>query len=211
MKHFLLIDDHEIIRSGVQNVLEAIFSPCKIYEADNETSALLALERRSYDLIIMDVQIPDSDMAGLMEYIKTHYPNASVLMFSMLSENIYAKQFLKAGAMGFVSKSASVPDLKKAIELVLDGHQYIGETLVKQLAGERGMRQTSNPFNKLSAREFQIATLLINGKKSIEISKLFAITPSTIATHKMHLFEKLRVSNLPELLELARLYKLHVK
>ncbi len=210
MKNFLLIDDHEIVRSGVKNVLQEIFRPCEIYEANNEKSALQELKIRTYDLVIMDVQMPDTDTAGLMEYIKTRYPAARVLMFSMSPENVYAKRFLKAGAMGFISKNAGLAELKKAVELVLNNRKYISENLAEQLAAEIGTQQPSNPFDKLSAREFEIATLLITGKSGSEISDLLSINSSTVGTHKARLFEKLGVNNLPELIEVARIYKLHL-
>ncbi len=210
MKNFLLIDDHEIVRSGVKNVLQEIFKPCGIYEANNEKTALLELKSRKYDLIIMDVQMPDTDTAGLMEYIKTRYPDAKVLMFSMSAENVYAKRFLKAGAMGFVSKNAGLDELKKAVEQVLNDRKYISENLADQLAGDIGRLQPSNPFDKLSAREFEIATLLISGRSGSEISDLLSINSSTVGTHKARLFEKLGVGNLPELIEMARIYKLNL-
>ena len=154
--------------------------------------------------------MPDTDTAGLMEYIKTRYPGARVLMFSMSAENVYAKRFLKAGAMGFVSKNAGLVELKKAVELVLNDRKYISESLAEQLAGEIGSQQPSNPFDKLSAREFEIATLLMTGKSGSEISEMLSINSSTVGTHKARLFEKLGVSNLPELIEVARIYKLNL-
>ncbi|MBC7687775.1 MAG: response regulator transcription factor [Aquabacterium sp.] len=209
MKNFLLIDDHEIVRSGVKNVLQALFKPCEIYEAKDEKSVLSELKARSYDLVIMDVQMPDTDTAGLMDYIKTRYPDLKVLMFSMSAENVYAKRFLKAGAMGFVSKNSGLTELKKAIELVLNDRKYISEDLAEQLAGEIGSKQPNNPFDKLSAREFEIANLLILGKSGSDISELLSINSSTVGTHKARLFEKLHVSNLAELIEVARIYKLN--
>jgi len=209
MKNFLLIDDHEIVRSGVKNVLQELFKPCEIFEANDEKTALSQLKARKYDLVIMDVQMPDTDTAGLMEYIKTRYADIKVLMFSMSSENVYAKRFLKAGAMGFVSKNAGLTELKKAVELVLNDRKYISENLAEQLAAEIGSSQPNNPFDKLSAREFEIANLLIAGKSGSEISELLSINSSTVGTHKSRLFEKLGVSNLPELIEVARIYKLN--
>ena len=206
---FLLIDDHEIVRSGVKNVLQELFKPCEIYEAKDEKSALNQLKERKYDLVIMDVQIPDTDTAGLMEYIKTRYADLRVLMFSMSSENVYAKRFLKAGAMGFVSKNSGLTELKKAVELVLNDRKYISESLAEQLAGEIGSQQPFNPFDKLSAREFEIAGLLMAGKSGNEISALLSINSSTVGTHKARLFEKLNINNLPELIEVARIYKLN--
>ena len=209
MKNFLLIDDHEIVRSGVKNVLMELFKPCDIFEAKDEKSALTQLKTRKYDLVIMDVQMPDTDTAGLMEYIKTRYADTRVLMFSMSSENVYAKRFLKAGAMGFVSKNAGLTELRKAVELVLNDRKYISETLAEQLAAEIGSAQPNNPFDKLSAREFEIANLLMAGKSGSEISELLSINSSTVGTHKARLFEKLGVNNLPELIEVARIYKLN--
>lgn len=209
MKNFLLIDDHEIVRSGVKNVLQELFKPCEIYEANDEKSALNQLKAHKYDLVIMDVQMPGTDTAGLMEYIKTRYADIKVLMFSMSSENVYAKRFLKAGAMGFVSKNAGLTELKKAVELVLNNRKYISENLAEQLAAEIGSEQPNNPFDKLSAREFEIANLLITGKSGSQISELLSINSSTVGTHKARLFEKLGVSNLPELIEVARIYKLN--
>lgn len=206
---FLLIDDHEIVRSGVKNVLQELFKPCEIYEAKDEKSALIQLKERKYDLVIMDVQMPDTDTAGLMEYIKTRYADLRVLMFSMSSENVYAKRFLKAGAMGFVSKNSGLTELKKAVELVLNDRKYISESLAEQLAGEIGSQQPFNPFDKLSAREFEIASLLMGGKSGNEISALLSINSSTVGTHKARLFEKLNINNLPELIEVARIYKLN--
>lgn len=209
MKKFLLIDDHEIVRAGVKNVLQEIFKPCEIAEANDEKSALSQLKANKFDLVIMDVQIPETDTAGLMEYIKTRYPETKVLMFSMSVENVYAKRFLKAGAMGFVSKNAGLTELKKAVDLVLSDRKYISETLAEHLASEIGRVQPSNPFDKLSAREFEIATLLMTGKSGSEISELLAINSSTVGTHKARLFDKLGVHNLPELIEVARIYKLN--
>ncbi|MCW3093049.1 MAG: hypothetical protein JWP81_4118 [Ferruginibacter sp.] len=209
MKNFLLIDDHEIVRSGVKNVLQELFKPCEIYEANDEKSALSQLKAHAYDLVIMDVQMPGTDTAGLMEYIKTRYADTRVLMFSMSSENVYAKRFLKAGAMGFVSKNSGLLELKKAVELVLNNRKYISENLAEQLATEIGSEQPNNPFDKLSAREFEIANLLMTGKSGSQISELLSINSSTVGTHKARLFEKLGVTNLPELIEVARIYKLN--
>ncbi|MEO6548268.1 MAG: response regulator transcription factor [Ferruginibacter sp.] len=209
MKNFLLIDDHEIVRSGVKNVLQELFKPCDIFEANDEKSALTQLKAHTYDLVIMDVQMPGTDTAGLMEYIKTRYADTRVLMFSMSSENVYAKRFLKAGAMGFVSKNSGLLELKKAVELVLNNRKYISENLAEQLAAEIGSEQPNNPFDKLSAREFEIANLLMTGKSGSQISELLSINSSTVGTHKARLFEKLGVTNLPELIEVARIYKLN--
>ncbi len=209
VKNFLLIDDHEIVRSGVKTVLLELFKPCEIFEASNEREALVQLKARKYDLIIMDVQMPDTDSAGLLKNIKIKTPEVKVLVFSMSAENLYAKRFMKLGAMGFVTKNSGLSELIKAINLALNNRKYISEAFAEILAGEVGDEKSNNPFESLSSREFEIVSLIIHGKSLNEISDLLSIHSSTVSTHKSRLFEKLGVKNLPELLELARAFNLN--
>ncbi len=209
MKNFLLIDDHEIVRSGVKTVLLELFKPCEIFEASNEKEALDQLKARKYDLVIMDVQMPDTDSAVLLKNIKIKTPEVKVLVFSMSAENLYAKRFMKLGAMGFVTKNSGLSELIKAINLALNNRKYISEAFAEILAGEVGDEKSNNPFESLSSREFEIVSLIIHGKSLNEISDLLSIHSSTVSTHKSRLFEKLGVKNLPELLELARAFNLN--
>ncbi len=206
MKKFLLIDDHFVVRSGVKGLLAELYKPCEIYEADDSDKAVQQLKQRSYDLIIMDVQIPQNDMLGLMEFVHIKYPDAKVLMFSMSPENIYAKRFLKAGAKGFLSKDATFDETLKAINLVLNNRKYISDTLAERLAEDTYSDATGNPFDKLSAREFEIAAMLLNGQSLSEMGRLLNLQASTIGTHKAKLFKKMNVSNVLQLKELASIY-----
>ena len=208
MKNFLLIDDHQIIRSGVKNILLELYKPCEVFEAENEATATEQLKLREYDLIIMDVQMPDSDTAGLMEYIKTVYPNAKVLIFSMTAETIYAKRFLKAGAMGFVTKNSGLTELQKAIDMILNNRIYMSNHLLEQLVVDLGgNNKVNDPFEKLSSREIESVSLLTSGKSLTEIAEVLSLAISTVGTYKARLFEKLKVNNLVELIEMWRLYR----
>ena len=207
VKKFLLVDDHFVVRSGMHGLLTEIFMPCEVHEANNGESAIEKLKEDTYDLIIMDIQMPNTDTLGFMEYIHTRYPQARVLIYSMSAENIYAKRFLKAGAKGFISKDALLEEIKKAINLILNGRKYVSESFAQSLA-EESFTNNSNPFNKLSSREFEIFTLLISGQPIKEISKILNINTSTVGTHKARLLEKLSVSNILELKELANSYNL---
>src|SRR3954463_11383210 len=138
MKHFLLIDDHVVVRSGIKILLSEIYKPAEIDEAHDGDSALSLLKENKYDLVMLDIQMPKTDTFGLMEYIKVKYPSLKVLMFSMSPENIYAKRFLKAGAKGFLSKDAPLEEIKKAIDMVMNGRKYISESLMEMLAENPG-------------------------------------------------------------------------
>jgi len=208
MKKFLLVDDHAIIRSGLKDLLSQMYHPAEIKEAENGQAAVEMLKQSDYSLVVMDVQMPGTDTLGLMEYIHITYPKLKVLIFSMSAENIYAKRFLKAGAKGFISKYEPLDEVKKAIDIVLSGKRYISETLAQTLAEASTGRSPENPFTKLSAREFEIANLLLSGETLSEIAKTRNLSVSTVGTHKSRLFEKLGISNLLELQELARSYNL---
>lgn len=208
MKIFLLIDDHEIVREGVKNLLLRLYNPCTVYEAGDAKTVLQQLKSQAFDLVLMDVQMPATDTAGLMEYIYNTYPGIKVLVFSMSAENLYAKKFLKAGARGFISKSAELTELKKAIDIVLNNRYYISEELKQIFADQLWISEPANPFEKLSKREFSIATMLIKGNSVSEISVLLNIAKSTVGTHKSRLFEKLEIKNIAELIELGRVYNI---
>ena len=206
MKHFLLIDDHAIVRSGVRQVLEAYFQPCEIHEAVNETAARNELFGTAMDIIIMDVNMPETDTVSLMNYIHGTYPGCGTLIFSMSAEKLYAKKFLTAGAMGFISKEAGMEELKKAIQTVMSNRKYISKSFAEQLADESTSRYVNNPFEKLSKRELEIAKLLVHGHSIKKISGILNISPSTAGTFKTRLSEKLNVKNIVELIELTKVY-----
>ena len=203
---FLIIDDHYVVRSGISALLSLIYQPCEIYEAENDLRAKEQLKLFTYDLIIMDIQIPNVDMLAFMEFVHKQYPETKVLMLSMSPENIYARRFLKAGAKGFLPKDSSLDEIKKALNLVLNNRKYISAALAESLAEDSISDAPANPFDKLSQREFEITSLLLSGKTITEIGKLLTLQLSTIGTHKARVFEKLGVANMLELKDLATGY-----
>jgi len=208
VKKFLLVDDHVVIRSGMRILLQDICSPCEIHEAFDEKSVLVKLKEHVFDMIIMDIQMPETDTLNLMEFIHKNHASSNVLVFSMSAENVYAKRFLKAGAKGFISKEAPFEEIKKAILHVLDNKSYVSELMAETLATGTLNGSSSNPFSKLSSREFEILSLLLAGHTITDISKSLQIGLSTAGTYKTRLFEKLGTKNLLELKELASLYNL---
>lgn len=112
MKKFLLIDDHAVIRSAINALLSQTYSGCQIDEAEDGDKALAKIKETLYDLIILDIQLPETDTLGLMEYLKTKYHGINVLIFSVGPEVVYANRFLKAGARGFINKNAPLDEIR---------------------------------------------------------------------------------------------------
>ncbi len=206
MKKFLLVDDHVVVRSGIKVLLSEIYNPAEIQEAFDGESTIQKLKDDEYDLIMLDIQMPNTDTLGLMKIIHEQYPGAKVLIFSMSAENIYAKRFMKAGAYGFISKEAPLEEITKAINLILNDRKYISDSMIDKLTEDSLSGNPGNPFDKLSPKEFEIVSLLLSGKTLTDISHSLNIHTSTAGTHKARLFEKLGVTNVLELNELAKAY-----
>ena len=203
--NFLIVDDHEIVRSGIRNVLGVIYKPDNIFDAIDEESAMLVYVERAYDLVIMDVQLSKTDTIRLIEFMLMKNSETKLLMFSMTPEKIYASKFYNAGAMGFVSKSAGLDELTKAIDLVLNGRKYYSRSYTDQQSLYSKNHNFTNPFELLSSREMEVAMLLLKGSTIVTISDQLAINPSTVASHKAHIYQKLGVDTSGELIAIGRL------
>jgi len=209
--NFLLIDDHSVIREGMRMILCQFYKECIVDEAANEDEAIAKIKQKSYDLVVLDINMPNTNALSLLKFVLTIRPGLKVLMFSMNEEKLHAKRYIDAGAKGFLSKSAPVEEIKKAVTLVVNGRNYYSEDLIKNIISEKSGVQKNNPFEKLSDREFEIANLLLAGKSVTEISSLLNIQTSTTGTHKAKIFDKLKVNNLVELIELANMYEIKPK
>lgn len=206
MKKFLLIDDHAIVRSGIKFWLSAEYKSAEIDEAENGKQAEQMVDNNDYDLMLLDIHMPDTNSFDLLKNIIAKRPDSKVLIFSMNSEGMYAKRFLKAGAVGFVSKDAPIEEFKKAVDQTLNNKKYFSEHFIETILNEKVGEE--NPFLKLSDREFEITSLLLEGKALGEISQSLNIHNSTTGTYKARIFEKLKVENVFQLNELAVLYNI---
>lgn len=208
MKYILLIDDHPLIRTALKIILKDLLKNCTIDEATNSDSAIAQVKAASYTLIIMDVSMPNTDSLTLLHNILAFKPGTKILMFSMNSEEIYAKRYLGEGAMGYLRKDAGESEIKFAITTVLNNKRYISRALAEKLAEESFHGSPANPFDKLSAREFEVMQHLIKGESVAQICKQLYLNSSTVSSHKTRIFEKLDVSNFIDLIALAKTYNL---
>ncbi|WP_276370824.1 response regulator transcription factor [Chryseolinea sp. H1M3-3] len=203
---FLLVDDNVVVRTGLKVLLSDLFPRTEIHETPNGDHMHNKLNDHVYRLVIMDVQSINTIHFKQIEYVVNKFPETPVLIFSMCSESIYGKRFLKAGVKGILSKEAPLDELQKAINLVLSNKRYVSDELVKVLVDDVYQDKPSNPFSMLSTREFEIAALLLNGHTVSDISNKLKIQPTTVATHKARVFDKLTIKNLLELKDLATVY-----
>lgn len=206
MKSFLIIDDHEVVRQGLKLLINDFCPGVQIFEAKDGKTAEFLLKNHEFTLVILDLQIPDTNSFELLDYIVNIHPQTRILIFSMSPELLYGQRVISAGAHGYLSKDSSMEDVRKAIDTILSNRKYISEQLLDTILKEPKTEQV-NPFTKLSQREFEIATFLLAGLTVTEIAERVHLQPSTVGTYKFRIFEKLQVSNLLQLKELANIYK----
>ncbi|RYY15050.1 MAG: response regulator transcription factor [Chitinophagaceae bacterium] len=206
---FLIADDHSIVRMGLRLMLEDKYPLVGIDEADNGDSIVEKIKQHEYDLLVLDFQMPNTDIFDIIGYLLARKGDSKILIYSMAPEKLYAGKLLKAGARGFLSKEASNAELLKAVEVVLSNGIYASEK-VKIYSSEESSDKSNaaNPFGDLTEKELGILNYLVQGKNTKEISNLSNLQMSTISTHKFRIFRKLNVSNMVELIELAKEHKI---
>ena len=205
MPDILIVDDHSIVRTGLKLLIQNFLPHCKIEEAHDGNSALDKIKQENFDLVIMDVNMPETDSFGTLQTILTFKPETRIIMFSMNAEEVYAKRYLKMGAMGYLRKDSPNEEIERAITTVLNNRTYVSPELTEKILSDMQSKQEpENPFDKLSAREFEIVQHLTHGDSVAEISKKLNVHTSTIGTHKARIFEKLHCHNVIDLTNLAK-------
>ena len=206
-KKVLIGDDHSIVRSGLRFLIKEMLPFAICAEAGDGDEIIRYVKEGPFDLIIIDICMPRTDGFTLIGNVLAYQPESKILVFSMNPEEIYAKRFLKLGALGYLHKETTSNDeVMAAINRVRKGQQYLSDRMENLMAQCRAGEKSDNPFDILSDREIQIAKYLLMGQSNAEIKINLNIHSSTIGTHKIRLFEKLQVRSMVELATLARLY-----
>jgi DNA-binding NarL/FixJ family response regulator len=205
----LIVDDHDVIRQSLALTIQTEFPSADCFKAANATACIDLLKKDQFDLITLDLNLPDMDGITLADWILERYPQQMILVFSMNPTNVFAKKLYEMGVMGYVNKQASMSELTSAFRMILTERKpYMEEEFKMILAADFLQKKPSDPIETLSTRELSIAQLLALGKTNDEIAAQLNIEPSTIRTHKTRIFQKLDVTTLHEFLAKAKLYKL---
>lgn len=205
----ILVDDHSIVRQSLLYIIKSEFPDAVCTEAQDGQTFIEYFKKDKFDLVVLDMNLPDTDGITLTEWIRDRNTEQMILFFSTSPTAVYAKKLFQMGIMGYLNKQASVSEIAKALRTVLlDKQQYLDDEFKTILAQEFLTKGTVNPLEKLSKRELSIAQLLANGKTFEEISTQLNIETSTIRTYKARIYQKMDVNNLNEFLAKAKLHKL---
>jgi DNA-binding NarL/FixJ family response regulator len=191
MTRVLIADDHVLVRAGLRQFLQDSGRFTAIGEAATGAQTLDMLREGDYDLLILDINMPDRGGLDILRHVRAGHPGIRVLVLSGYPERQYAVNVLKAGASGYLSKESAPEELLKALGLVLAGKRYVSAGLAEQLVSELDSDHDRPLHAGLSEREFQIFCKIAAGQSVSEIAGELSLSVKTVSTYRTRVLEKM--------------------
>ena len=198
MIRVLLADDHTVVRRGLKQILAETKDIRTSGEVDSGAGVLREVREKKYDVVLLDITLPDQHGLEVLGQLRNAHPNLRVLMLSVHPEEQYAVRALKVGAAGYLTKDSAPEEMVAAIRKVYRGGRYVSVALAERLAGLLGSKDGA-PHEALSEREFQVMLLLANGKSVSDIANGLVLNAKTVSTYRARLMGKLGVKSIAEL------------
>ena len=195
MIRILIADDHAIVRAGLKQFIAGEGDLQVAGEASSGAETVELVRNGEFDIVLLDIRMPDGSGIDTLKKLKTLRPELPVLMLSGFAEEQYALNLLRAGAAGYVTKEAAPAELVKAIRTVMVGRKYVSSELAQILAtGVTG--ETDKPLHaQLSQREFQIFCKLAAGRGVSEIGRELCLSVKTVSTYRSRILEKMHMKS----------------
>ena len=203
MLRILLADAHAGVRQGVKQILADAFARAAFGEAQNAPELLALVANERWDIVVLDLTMPDDNGLKALKQIKHDQPKLPVLILSMYPEDQYAVRTIRAGAAGYLNKESAPEELVTAIRKVLNGGEYISASVADELV-LHARHEDDQPVHKhLSDREYQVLCLIAAGKEIKEITAELTLSAKTISTYRVRLLEKMNLKTNAELTHYA--------
>jgi two-component system invasion response regulator UvrY len=190
-KRVLIVDDHALVRAGFRELIDATDDLEVAAEAGTAASALELATGNDFDVVMLDISLPDASVVETVTLLQRRRPNLPILIVSMHAEEQYAVNLLRAGASGFFSKAGEAKDLLEALRTIVSGRKYISRSLAEALALEASGQAPAPPHRQLSNREFQIFVQLACGKTVTQIADEVHLSVKTISTYRTRILQKM--------------------
>ena len=199
----LVADDHSVVRKGLIQIIKEMPEVAEVDEAKNGSQVLEKVGSEKYDLIVLDIGMPDKSGLDILQELKLSNPGLHILILSTYPEDLYAIRALKAGASGYLNKNTAPEELSKAICKVASGGKYISGTLAEKLVFNLGDDADKLPHERLSEREFQVLCLIASGKTLSKIAEELFLSDKTVGTYRTRILEKMNLNNNAEITNYA--------
>lgn len=206
-RKILLADDHVIIRRGLKVLIDNYFGESEWIETDNTKNIIELIKINSFTHLVLDMQLQDANILDILTQVKELKPETPILIYTMSSEDIFGPRMHNFGISAFVSKQSSEEEVIKAFYQFLDNKIYFSENLQDVLNNQKNNgKNHKNPLDSLSEREFAVLGYLLQGDSIKDITDKLNLKPTTIATYKGRIFDKLGVNNIIDLRNIADAY-----
>ncbi len=201
MYKVLIVDDHAVVRRGLQQIIAEESDHWESGEAGNATQAMHLIRQKTWDAIVLDLTMPDKNGLELLSDIKRDFPALPCLMLSMHPEDQFALRALKLGASGYLTKETAPDELLIALRKVVEGGRYVSQTLAEKLAFPENHERPRPEL--LSERELQVLKRIALGKTVSEIADKLELSVKTVSTYRARILSKMRLRNNAELTHYA--------
>jgi two-component system, NarL family, invasion response regulator UvrY len=199
----LVIDDHEVVRRGVKQILEENFLYVEVGEADTGQQGAAAVRQEPWDLAIVDISLPDQSGLDLLCELHSTAPQLPLVVLSLHAEEQYAVRAFRAGAMAYLTKHTAPEELARAVKQVLAGRMYVTASIGEHMAGSLNKSSAGPEHHALSEREFEVLVLLAKGQSVKDIAQALTLSIKTVSTYRARLLDKLQLSTTAELIRYA--------
>ena len=206
MINILLVDDHELVRTGISRIIDDVKGMKVIGQAESGEDAVKWCRSNTPDVILMDMNMPGIGGLDAMHRILRINEEIKIIMLTIHTENPFPAKVMQAGAAGYLSKAAAPDEVLTAIRSVHSGQRYLGSGIAQQMALSQLSPATENPFGVLSERELQIMMMITKGQRVVDISEQLSLSSKTVNSYRYRLFEKLGINGDVELTHLAIRY-----
>jgi DNA-binding NarL/FixJ family response regulator len=201
----LLVDDHPVMRAGVRSLLGGESDLVIVDEASDGISAVRVATEQEFDVVIMDVSLPELGGAKATQKILESSPGARVLALSAHDELSFVRLMLDSGAAGYVLKRSACDELVRAVRTVASGNSYLDPTLAANLVPASAGRQSTarSPVTALSEREAEVIRMIARGHTAKEMAAELQLSPRTLETYKARAMSKLNLRSRADLIRYA--------
>lgn len=187
----LIADDHAMVRAGLKQFLVGDPQIEQVGESATGKETLDQLEAQDWDLVVLDIGMPDRNGIDILQHIRASDNKVRVLVLSGYPEEQYALNVLRNGAMGFIDKAAPPEEVLRAVHSVLQGRRYVSTALADALVENQDVDPHRPPHDRLSAREFQVFFKIAQGQSVSDIGVELSLSVKTISTYRARILEKL--------------------